>query len=85
MNLPWWMHVLLSIICYCGIKYGLPFFRPEIFASQESARFLSTAAPLCAIAFLLLAAKRLYDPTPTDTNSSRQPSASKPTTLPRKP
>ena len=73
MSLPWWIHVLLSILCYCAIKYGLPYFKPEIFASQESTRFLSTAAPLGAIAFLLLAAKRLYDPTPPDTASSLLP------------
>lgn len=58
MKWPWWFSVLLSILSYTGLKYGLPLIAGEEVLPEE---FLKMLAPLTAMGFLLLAAKQLYD------------------------
>lgn len=61
---PWWVSVLLAILCYCTLKYLVPQLQP---ASPGLARLFQAApsfAPIVTIPLLLLAAKQLYD---TDT------------------
>lgn len=55
---PWWFSVLLAILCYYSLKYGLP---QLIAADERLSDLLSLLAPISAIGFLLLAAKQLYD------------------------
>ncbi len=57
---PWWGSVILAIGAYNGLKYGVP---KLMVISGSTAEFLGLLAPLCAMAFLLLAAKQLYDGT----------------------
>ena len=60
-NWPWWLSLLLAVIVYPALKYGL------------AGSPLAKLAPLVTIGFLLLAAKQLYDgdplpePPPDDT------------------
>ncbi len=60
-NWPWWLSLLLAVIAYAALNYGL------------AGSPLAKLAPLVAIGFLLLAAKQLYDgdpipePPPDDT------------------
>ena len=61
-GIPWWFHVLLAIVCYNGLKYGLPALSKTVVAVQPFLELLPTAAPLSAIVFLLIAAKELYEP-----------------------
>lgn len=58
---------MLAIASYCLLKYLLPALQPE---NPALLKFTETApifAPLAAILFLLLAAKKLYDKDPADT------------------
>ncbi|MGW8195178.1 MAG: hypothetical protein ACWGOX_13035 [Desulforhopalus sp.] len=59
--MPWWMSVVMAAVSYCGLKYIVPALRLESPALQEFSKAAPTFAPLVAIAFLLLAAKKLYD------------------------
>lgn len=60
---PWWLSLLLAVIVYPLLKYGL------------SGSPLAKLAPLATIGWLLLAAKQLYDgdppplPPPDDTTN----------------
>lgn len=55
---PWYGTVLLAIIVYSAIKYGLP----QMIEVEESLEeFITLFAPLSAMGLLLLAAKQLYD------------------------
>jgi len=55
---PWWGSVLLAILAYCGLKYGVK----ELFPQEHRLTgLLQLFAPLAAMAFLLLAGKQLYD------------------------
>ncbi|WP_163337238.1 hypothetical protein [Desulfopila sp. IMCC35008] len=58
MRWSWWFSVLLSILSYTGLKYGLPLIAGEDVLPED---FLKMLAPLTAMGFLLLAAKQLYD------------------------
>lgn len=65
-HVPWWLHILIAILCYWLLKY----FLPSLVQGQSAAgRLLLLApqlAPIVAIVFLLLAAFALYrsDETP---------------------
>jgi hypothetical protein len=63
MKWPWWISVLLSILSYCGLKYGLPLIAGEKALPED---FIKMLAPLTAMGFLLLAAKQLYDIPPAE-------------------
>lgn len=60
-NWPWWLSLLLAVITYAGLKYGL------------AGSPLAKLAPLVAIGFLLLAAKQLYDGDPIQQPSPDEP------------
>ena len=59
---PWWFHVLLAIVCYNGLKYGLPALSKTVVAVQPFLELLPTADPLSAIVFLVIASIELYEP-----------------------
>lgn len=63
MKWPWWLSILLAILSYNGLKYGLPLIAGEKVLPEA---FLKMLAPLTALGFLLLAAKQLYDIPPAD-------------------
>lgn len=55
---PWWGSILLAVVAYCGLKYGVG----QLFPGEH--RLISIfqlLAPLAAMGFLLLAGKQLYD------------------------
>lgn len=55
---PWWGSVLLAILAYCGLKYGVG----ELLSEEHRLTgLLQLFAPLAAMALLLLAGKQLYD------------------------
>lgn len=55
---PWWASVLLAILAYCGLKYGMV---RLLTADHHLIGLCGLLAPLVAMAFLLLAGKQLYD------------------------
>ncbi|SHO51706.1 hypothetical protein [Desulfopila aestuarii] len=55
---PWWGSVLLAILAYCSLKYGVRELLPE---EHRLLGLLQLLAPLAAMALLLLAGKQLYD------------------------
>lgn len=55
---PWWLSVILAILCYYSLKYGLP---QLIAADDRLSGLFALLAPISAMGFLLLAAKQLYD------------------------
>lgn len=55
---PWWGSVLLAVLSYCAMKYGMVRFLP---AEHRLIGLCQLLAPLAAMAFLLLAGKQLYD------------------------
>lgn len=60
---PWWVSVLLAVVSYTGVKYGIP----ALFGSEAlPEEFLKLVAPITAIGFLLLSAKQLYDIPPEE-------------------
>lgn len=66
---PWWGSVLLAVLAYCGLKYGM-----VQLMGQES-RLISLIrliAPLAAMGFLLLAGKQLYDEDEKEQNAGEQ-------------
>lgn len=60
---PWWGSVLLAVISYSGLKYGLP---RLVDHSSPLIALVPMLAPLSAMGFLLLAGKQLYDTDPED-------------------
>ncbi len=65
---PWWGSVILAIITYYGLKYGLATYLGD---TAPLVRFARLLAPILTVGFLLLAAKQLYDddaeePPPSD-------------------
>ena len=64
---PWWGSVLLAILAYCGLKYGVRELLPP---GHRLIGLFQLFAPLAAMAFLLLAGKQLYDH--NDENSADQ-------------
>lgn len=61
------MSVVMAAASYYGLKYIVPALRLESLTLQELSKAAPTFAPLVAIAFLLLAAKKLYDKDRADT------------------
>lgn len=57
---PWWGSIVLAILAYCGLKYGMVELLPDEHRLTGLFRLL---APLAAMGFLLLAGKQLYDGT----------------------
>jgi hypothetical protein len=61
LRLPWWGSILMAILVYCGLMYGVP----ELHLSNPTLQMLAQAAPsfapILAIPWLLLAGKQLYD------------------------
>jgi len=57
-HFPWWGSVLMAIVVYCTLKYGV---QELLTADHRLTGLLQLFAPLAAIAFLLLAGKQLYD------------------------
>lgn len=55
---PWWGSVLLAILAYWGLKYGV---RELLSEEHRLTGLLQLFAPLAAMALLLLAGKQLYD------------------------
>ena len=55
---PWWGSVLLAILAYCSLKYGVIQLLP---AEKRIVALSQLLAPLSAMGFLLLAGKQLYD------------------------
>lgn len=58
---PWWANIIVAIACYCTLKYLIPALHPKNPALLKFSEAAPAFAPLVAIPFLLLAAKRLYD------------------------
>ena len=69
----WWICLLLAALTYTAAKYLLPGMLPATAAYASWRVLLPQLAPLLAIVWLLLAAKRLYDLPPHRENGSRQP------------
>lgn len=68
--IPWWLSVIMAIAGYLFLKY----LGPQLAISAgltQLAGFLPQTAPLVAIAFLLVAAKQLYD-SPHSENSMEE-------------
>lgn len=68
---PWWGSVILAIIGYIGLKYGVVYLlEPE----SRLSGLLPQFAPVVAMGLLLLAAKQLYDNDPheEDKTSKKQ-------------
>jgi hypothetical protein len=55
---PWWVSIVLAVLAYCGLKYGLVELLPD---EHRLIGLLQLLAPLAAMGFLLLAGKQLYD------------------------
>lgn len=55
---PWWGSVLLAILAYYGLKFGVKELLPE---DHRLTGLFQLFAPLTAMALLLLAGKQLYD------------------------
>jgi hypothetical protein len=66
-RLPWWGSILVAIVVYCGLKYGIPRLQLVNPILQQLSQAAPSFAPILAIPWLLLAAKQLYD---TDAGSS---------------
>ncbi len=60
-RMPWWASILMAIVFYCALKYGIPRLYLTHPALQQLAQAAPTFAPILAIPWLLLAAKQLYD------------------------
>lgn len=58
---PWWGSIILAILGYTGLKYGVPKLITEDSALAPLVGLVPLLAPLLAIGFLLLAGKQLYD------------------------
>jgi hypothetical protein len=58
---PWWVSVLLAVICYCTLKYLIPQLQPTTPALAKLIQAAPSFAPIVTIPLLLLAAKQLYD------------------------
>lgn len=61
LRMPWWGSILLAIVVYCGLKYGVPELHLSHPALQQLAQAAPSFAPILAIPWLLLAGKQLYD------------------------
>jgi len=64
--ITWWTSVIMAVVGYCTLKYLIPAFQPQNFILLKLSKAAPTLAPLVAIGFLLLAAKKLYDKNPAD-------------------
>ena len=60
-RLPWWGSILVAIVVYCGLKYGIPRLQVVNPILQQLSQAAPSFAPILAIPWLLLAAKQLYD------------------------
>lgn len=70
---PWWLSVLLAVICYCTLKYLVPQLQPTSPALAKLFQAAPSFAPIVAIPLLLLAAKQLYDTDdPGEKNSDQE-------------
>ena len=58
---PWWLSVLLAVICYCTLKYLVPQLQPTTPTLAKLIQAAPSFAPIVTIPLLLLAAKQLYD------------------------
>lgn len=58
---PWWVSVLLAILCYCTLKYLVPQLQPTSPGLAKLIQAAPSFAPIVTIPLLLLAAKQLYD------------------------
>jgi len=70
-RLPWWSFILLAIVVYCSLKYGLAGFTPEHALLRQLIEAAPVFAPILTIPLLLYAAKRLYDDTDPEEKDSR--------------
>ena len=61
---PWWLSIILAAACYYSLKYLLPDLVPENSPMYPLSQAGPSVAPIITIIFLLLGAKRLYDPVP---------------------
>lgn len=67
-RLPWWGFILLAIVVYCSLKYGLADFSPEHALLRQLVDAAPFFAPILTIPLLLYGAKRLYDSAPEEKN-----------------
>ena len=67
-RLPWWGFILLAIVVYCSLKYGLGGFSPEHALLRQLVDAAPLFAPILTIPLLLYGAKRLYDADPEEKN-----------------
>ena len=68
-RLPWWGYLLLAIVVYCSLKYGMAGFTPEHALLRQLVEAAPVFAPILTIPLLLYAAKRLYDTDPEEKDS----------------
>ncbi len=69
--LPWWLHLILAILSYCLLKYGVDQFDTSGSQSTPLSLMAEQAAPIVAIGFLLLAANALYKKDPPKSGEKR--------------
>lgn len=74
---PWWGSVLLAIVAYCSLKYGVVHVLSE---EQHLTGLFQLFAPLAAMGFLLLAGKQLYDGEGEEQESGEQEEDTPPST-----
>jgi hypothetical protein len=63
-KIPWWFHLLFAIFSYCTLGYLLPSLGAPENVVGKLFRMAPQAAPIVAVAFLLLAANALYKDDP---------------------
>lgn len=62
--IPWWLYLLFAIISYCSLYYLLPSLAIAGTPIGKLLQMAPQAAPIVAVAFLLLAANALYKDDP---------------------
>ncbi len=67
-RLPWWGYILLAMVVYCSLKYGLAGFSPKHALFRQLVEAAPLFAPILTIPLLLYGAKRLYDNDPEEKN-----------------
>ena len=68
---PWWAYILLAIVVYCSLKYGVARVTTEHALLRQLIEAAPVFAPILTIPLLLYAAKRLYDDTDPEEKDSR--------------
>lgn len=62
--IPWWLYLLIAILSYCSLSYLLPSLGTAETPLGKLLQMAPQAAPIVAVAFLLLAANALYKDDP---------------------